>query len=395
MEGMSSLTVINVHANNWDNPDAPKLDDEAIALFEAMEGVKRVVAEENISAYLEKDKYRTMWQMNLSAMNPDELYDLGYTADIGEALPDADTNYIMLGEGYLTEFARKGKRRGGMMNNQAVVEISPGDTLEINLGELDWEDGKPMTDEDGKAVKVPKLTKVTVVGLYGQQSEHYYSAFISRPLYDQLQEDQKDYQEKLYGKEETNNRYQDPNKYNSIQVKVTDEDDVMTIQTAINDMGFRAYSPMEYLEEMQKVSGSIQVILGGIGAISLFIAAIGITNTMMMSIYERTKEIGVMKVIGAKLTDIRKMFLVEALMIGAIGGGIGVILSYSLSMVMNKFGAGFTSNLGMGGGDMVSEIPLWLAVAALAFSTVIGLVAGYFPARRAMKLSALSAIRTE
>ncbi|MGL4799690.1 MAG: ABC transporter permease, partial [Cellulosilyticaceae bacterium] len=121
----------------------------------------------------------------------------------------------------------------------------------------------------------------------------------------------------------------------------------------------------------------------------------GITNTMMMSIYERTKEIGVMKVIGAKLTDIKKMFLMEALMIGAIGGTVGVIFSYGISFIMNQFGPQIAASLMMGGGGAISEIPVWLAGAALVFSTLIGLVSGYFPARRAMKLSALSAIRTE
>ena len=155
---------------------------------------------------------------------------------------------------------------------------------------------------------------------------------------------------------------------------------------------------MEYLNEMKKASNSIQIMLGGIGAISLVVAAIGITNTMMMSIYERTKEIGVMKVIGARLTDIKKMFLVEALVIGALGGLVGVIFSYLLSYILNKFGpqiAGEMFAMLGGGGGSVSVIPPWLAGAALLFSTIIGLLAGYFPARRAMGLSALTAIKTE
>ncbi len=80
---------------------------------------------------------------------------------------------------------------------------------------------------------------------------------------------------------------------------------------------------------MNKVTGIIQAVLGGIGAISLLVAAIGITNTMVMSIYERTKEIGVMKVIGASLRDIKRLFLFESALIGLLGGILGIIFSKS------------------------------------------------------------------
>jgi ABC-type antimicrobial peptide transport system permease subunit len=116
---------------------------------------------------------------------------------------------------------------------------------------------------------------------------------------------------------------------------------------------------------------------------------------MMMSTYERTKEIGIMKVIGARISDIKKMFLTEALMIGAIGGGIGVLFSYIVSFLMNYFLKDLASGFMGIEGARLSVIPIWLAVAALLFSMLIGLISGYFPARRAMKLSALTAIRTE
>ncbi len=138
----------------------------------------------------------------------------------------------------------------------------------------------------------------------------------------------------------------------------------------------------------------IQAVLGGIGAVSLFVAAIGIANTMMMSIYERTKEIGVLKVLGCALGDIRSMFLMEAGFIGFMGGAAGIALSYGVSRLVNKFlGAGL---LGMGGGNGdISRIPPMLAAAAVVFAVFIGMIAGLFPALRAMKLSPLAAIRNE
>ena len=117
-----------------------------------------------------------------------------------------------------------------------------------------------------------------------------------------------------------------------------------------------------------------------------------------MSIYERTREIGVMKVLGCVVGNIRAMFLMEAGTIGFIGGVIGLGLSYLISFLINTFGGGATGSIydvggiGIGG---VSIIPWWLALGALAFATLVGLVSGFSPANRAVKISALTAIRQE
>ena len=141
----------------------------------------------------------------------------------------------------------------------------------------------------------------------------------------------------------------------------------------------------------------IQLALGGIGAVSLFVAAIGIANTMMMSIYERTKEIGIMKVLGCDMRNIQSMFLLEAGYIGLIGGVVGLGLSYGLSGVINSVVK--TADLGVdqavSAGVGLSYIPLWLAVVSIVFAVLVGMVAGFFPSLRAMKLSPLAAIRTE
>ena len=136
----------------------------------------------------------------------------------------------------------------------------------------------------------------------------------------------------------------------------------------------------------------IQAVLGGIGAVSLLVAAIGIANTMMMSIYERTKEIGVMKVLGCDMRNIRTMFLMEAGYIGFFGGAVGMGFSYLLSAIINQLVMNSDSEFG---GMTISIIPAWLAGLSLVFAVLIGMLAGFFPARRAMKLSALAAIKNE
>ena len=158
-------------------------------------------------------------------------------------------------------------------------------------------------------------------------------------------------------------------------------------------IGYEVYSAMDYVSGMKKIAGSLQLLLGAIGSVSLFVAAIGIANTMIMSIYERTAEIGIMKVIGARLTDIKRMFLLEAMLIGIIGGFLGVIISLGISAVLNNVGLSFIAEMQSVEGADVSVIPVWLCAAAMLFSGVIGLISGYLPARRAMKLSALNALR--
>lgn len=102
-------------------------------------------------------------------------------------------------------------------------------------------------------------------------------------------------------------------------------ENVEAVSDAIRAMGYNVSSNIEYIDSMKKQFAMVQAVLGGIGAVSLFVAAIGIANTMMMSIYERTKEIGVMKVIGCSLGNIRQMFLLEAAFIGLGGGVIGIV----------------------------------------------------------------------
>ncbi len=178
-------------------------------------------------------------------------------------------------------------------------------------------------------------------------------------------------------------------------VRVEDIKYVSEIQERIKSEGFEAYSLNDMLDELNKMTGIIQAVLGGIGAVSLLVAAIGITNTMVMSIYERTKEIGIMKVIGASLRDIKRLFLFESAIIGLLGGAVGIGFSFLLSSIINRFSSQFGGFLGVVEDTKISIIPIWLVFAALAFSALIGLISGYYPARRAMNLSALDAIRTE
>ena len=184
--------------------------------------------------------------------------------------------------------------------------------------------------------------------------------------------------------------------YSQVKLWVDDINNVDSVQEAVEAMGYNASSMAQVRKEMQGQLVVIQLVLGGLAGISLLVAAIGIANTMIMSIYERTREIGIMKVLGCFISNIRAMFLMEAGMIGLLGGGIGVAISYIISFFMNKFGGSLMSNMvGGDGSTPISIIPLWLVLLALIFSSFIGLVSGFYPANRAVKISALEAIKNE
>ena len=183
--------------------------------------------------------------------------------------------------------------------------------------------------------------------------------------------------------------------YSELIVGVDDMENVEAVSEEIKSLGFVARSDSEWIQSELDQADSIQTMLGGIGAVSLLVAAIGIANTMMMSIYERTKEIGVYKVLGCAMKNIRSMFLIEAAFIGFIGGIFGTGLSYLVSFIINKASEGGNGIVSGLSGSGISYIPLWLSLSSIVFATGVGILSGLMPAVRAMRLSPLAAIRNE
>ena len=189
--------------------------------------------------------------------------------------------------------------------------------------------------------------------------------------------------------------------YDSILVKVTRVSRVEGVENRIKAMGYTTESMEDVRKPMEKEAQNQQIMLGGLGAISLLVATLGILNTMIMSISERTREIGIMKALGCPVSDIRAMFLAEAGAIGLIGGLLGCVFSLLLSAAINLIAAaprpgGVLSSLLAGtDGVRISVVPWWLLAFALLFSVAIGLGAGFYPANRAVRIPALEAIKKE
>jgi len=187
--------------------------------------------------------------------------------------------------------------------------------------------------------------------------------------------------------------------YNNVIVRAESPDVVMDITQQINDMGYMAYSPQSTVEGINSFFVILQVVFGGIGAIALLVAAIGIANTMTMAILERTREIGLMKAIGATNRDVLTIFLGEAAGIGFLGGLGGALLGwlggYALNIVSMQFLASQAQEQGYISAGLSAETPLWLLLFSIVFATLVGFLSGLYPALRAATLEPVTALKYE
>lgn len=174
--------------------------------------------------------------------------------------------------------------------------------------------------------------------------------------------------------------------YDLVWIKAEDLSDVQRISDLIKDAGFDTYSLNDMLEAVKKQSRQIQGMLGAIGLIAMLVSGICVANTMMMSINERTKEVGILKVLGMEFSDIARMFLTEAFLVGLAGGVAGLLLSFLMGRLIPRIFADM---------ELRCVFPWWLSAGGIAFAGVVALIAAWLPARKAMAISPNEAIRAE
>jgi putative ABC transport system permease protein len=182
------------------------------------------------------------------------------------------------------------------------------------------------------------------------------------------------------------------NAYLSLTVKVAGAQYTQDVEDAIKKKGLSAFSINDALQGAKRAFILLDIVLSLIGSIALAVSSLGIVNTMVMSILERTREIGIMKAIGGSDADIRRIFLIEASAIGLFGGVAGVALGWLVGRIVN-FGANvYIQQQGGPTGNLFS-LPFWLIGGAIGFSVAVSLVAGSYPAARAAKLNPIDALR--
>ena len=396
MEQSGGLTTINVtgsesvgdgmmHSSNSDKSDksdeaSKYIDDNCVKKFGELEHVKAAAPIYETSAICLKGKYEGY--ISLYASTPEGLRMRDIKLADGGTLPKSGTGKLELvyGNNVLANFRERGNNSSGYWETGELPDIDlMKDSMFMILDQDAYYNSQSSgglqadAGTDGKGTSnVPQSAKkhiVTASGVVAGGVDDYnvnsYYVFCDLDTLKQIMK--KEFNGRVIpGQPSTKSgKAYKEFYYSSAQVKVDDMSNVNDVAKQIREMGYNVETNVE---------------------------AIGIANTMMMSIYERTKEIGVIKVLGCSLKNIKQMFLIEAAFIGLLGGIVGNMVSFVMSGAINMVTAQ-SSALGVEGN--ISYIPVWLVLISLGFAMLVGMVAGYFPALRAMRLSPLAAIRSE
>ncbi|MDD4251362.1 MAG: ABC transporter permease [Candidatus ainarchaeum sp.] len=197
------------------------------------------------------------------------------------------------------------------------------------------------------------------------------------------------------------------NTYSSLQAKLIDAEKTQETVDALNsallisrkvslkDKDFTLNSPLAMQEQIQTITGTMTLFLAAISAVSLIVGAIGIANSMFTSVLEKTKEIGIMKSLGATNGEILKMFIIESALFGFIGGVIGVIVGIGGSLLLGIVLGSVSKGQGPMGSNVLTIVTPELIIGAILLSVLIGVVSGLVPARSASKLNPIDALRYE
>lgn len=180
--------------------------------------------------------------------------------------------------------------------------------------------------------------------------------------------------------------------YSMVNIKLSSTKYIESVKAKMEDRGFRTFALIDHLEEIKTGFIFLNMFLFAIGMIAITVAALGIINTMVMSILERYKEIGIMKAVGASDGDVKKIFFFESGAIGFLGGILGLTLGWLVSMLINQIVNYYLAKQGVPYFDYFS-FRWWLASGAIVFSILISLAAGVYPTIRAARVDPVVALR--
>ena len=383
--GTGSLTTIRVNSwsyvssgNGSSSSRQKELNKKAIAEFKKLEGVQAVMPLIETYGMIKSGRY--VVDASILGVTREQAEQFGITLAEGE-LPgegSATTYEIAMGAWSLQSFYSPDNYRQALdKNGNPKVTKDSRMQLTFDYRNIYTQMTISSTGDSSDEEQTPlgNFYKLKVTGIMDEENNDFsYYCIMDATQLDKLAKANKSFTNYSTGK------------YETVLVKCADISDVKAVKNAISEMGYGTYSLQDAVEMAEKSTQNVQYLLGAIGGVALLVAAIGIMNTMMMSIFERTKEIGIIKVLGCRIDNIAGLFLAEAAYIGLFGGALGMGLSFGISVLLNVL---------LASSGLRSIIPAYLVFGAVGFSIIVAVAAGMYPAIRAMKLSPLAAIRNE
>lgn len=183
--------------------------------------------------------------------------------------------------------------------------------------------------------------------------------------------------------------------YQQVKVVADDTKNITNLRKQIESNGFQTASLVDTLEEINKIFKFFNVILVSFGSIGMIVAVLGMFNTLTISLLERTKEIGLMMALGGRRSDMRKLFIFEALLISLAGALIGIAGAMAAGTAVNTYLNAGARGRGVTAAFSVFSYPAWTVAGILGFTVAVGLLVAYFPARRAERINPIDALRRE
>ncbi len=356
------------------NSGGPRLlTNSALDELRALSGVEAVMPREYLMASMMMKYQRMEAGANIMGVAVKDLAVLGLKSTLGETV--LSQGGVVIGAMIPNNFYDPRQRPG-------QEPPPPPDLMgqQLQLVAIKWDD---------QGTEIRKTLSVRVVGVLTEtRGESDWSIYLP---FEQV----KSLNEWAMGRRINYNK----DGYNQVIVKVSSPDQALDIADQITGMGFQASTPQSFVQGINNFYKVLQVIFGGVGAIALLVAAIGIANTMAMSILERTREIGLMKAVGATNRDVLSIFVGEAAGIGFLGGLGGITIGWLAGQGMNVLAivylAGQASQQGGPPPSVAVYTPAWLPVFALIFSTIIGMLSGLYPALRAATMIPVQALKYE
>lgn len=374
---------IKVETNTEEDPEAfkPKftiLDEKAIDKIKNIKSVEEVVA--------------------ITPVNNIDVELMGKNKNKASAV-SFDLNNSIFSKAQVESVRIKEKKKdlepityGSIITNTDKSSVLIGEKLLKKLGIDDYKSvvGQDLTikvqlpDAPGIPKAAPFTLKLKVAGVVGEKFPNSDKVIMSI-------EESKD----LLAYTNMNKNYYQEKGPSNLEVTVKNISDVSQVSDEISKMGYGVTSIQSLIKGIKSFFAIAEGVLAVVGIIIIFVASIGVINTMTMSIYERTRSIGIMKALGSSRSDIRRMFITESAAIGFIGGIMGLLFSIVNTKIIKLALEAFLKSKGVKEVPNIFSTPLWLVLGTIGFAILISVLAGLYPANKASKLDPVESLRYE